>query len=545
MPILLVAGNLLSTAFHEAKVIAEDIVEKDANLDLETKGHVEVAWLKYLEKLRGELNNSSLRFQDPAEPVIIHSVIGYIGGLDELMLWANKTYKYADPRVHEGYDQVRYQLGGMTKTAFTSYINSSQHDFVELVFDIADTQSADNRVVIELFNDVCPKTCANFLALCTGHDETQETKDNPEKLSYLKSPIHRIVQDGWLQGGDIVNGSGATGKSIYGDTFGDEAFTIPHDQQGVVSMANSGPHTNSSQFFITMKALPFFDQKNVAFGQVICGFDVLARINSQPTANQRPVQPVTISSCGQVNFSATASKSKGVEDHQTMNTPRSINRNDATLIVLGLDSAGKSTLVKNFIDLPKDMYYSAPTIGFEREELRYDHFDLVFYGLGGGEGFRGIWTHYYDEVFGLVYVIDASDAARFDEAKQALDIALTDPRLKGKPVLIYANKQDQPSAVTATELSIKLKIDELKDNPVRVVGSVALPAEYNANCLESDPALFDGMSWLCRQVESDYESLTVRVGKDKAARKAKEAQERAAKQAAREAEAKAAEEGQE
>lgn len=87
------------------------------------------------------------------------------------------------------------------------------------------------------------------------------------RLSYKLSPFHRVVRDGWVQGGDIVSGSGDGGVSIYGDAFGDETFTIKFDEAGVLAMANDGPHTNGSQFLVTLAPQPWLDHKVVGFGR--------------------------------------------------------------------------------------------------------------------------------------------------------------------------------------------------------------------------------------------------------------------------------------
>lgn len=106
------------------------------------------------------------------------------------------------------------------------------------------------------------------------------------------------MKDGWLQGGDIVSGSGDTGDSIYGSHFPDEGFSVSHTMLGVLGCPNVGPHTNNSQFYVTTASAPFLDSQFVAFGRLIDGLRVLRTVEKVQTRNERPVQPVMIKDCG-------------------------------------------------------------------------------------------------------------------------------------------------------------------------------------------------------------------------------------------------------
>lgn len=163
-------------------------------------------------------------------------------------------------------------------------------------FDVAINGKRAGRIVFGLFGAHVPKTVENFRALCTGEKGVSAISGKP--LTYKGNCFHRIVKGLALQGGDFTLQNGQGGESVYGLTFEDEAFGIPHDAPGTLSMANRGPNTNGSQFIITKVPTPGLDGKNVVFGRVIEGMDVVDACDAVGTEGGGPLGQVSIIDCG-------------------------------------------------------------------------------------------------------------------------------------------------------------------------------------------------------------------------------------------------------
>nr|XP_046228175.1 probable inactive peptidyl-prolyl cis-trans isomerase-like 6 isoform X3 [Scatophagus argus] len=272
-----IVGLIKDHNFRVAKSIAEGLKQKfpEAFLDPKIQPLLEFDWHTYLRNKKSELRGEVWQYSS--------SLMCFLNGLllgneKDLASWAKKQWSFTFNR-----PQAFYMA--LTEDYYTKHLQNTGHQFVFMDIEIAG--EAAGRLLFELFSDVCPKTSENFKALCTGE---RGLSQRGLTLCYKGSLFHRVVPNGWVQGGDISPGSK------------DESFAVSHAKRGILGMANKGRHSNGSQFYITLQPSPWMDRTYVAFGQVVEGVDVLSTLEEAPTCNERPKYECKVTDCGVFKF---------------------------------------------------------------------------------------------------------------------------------------------------------------------------------------------------------------------------------------------------
>lgn len=170
---------------------------------------------------------------------------------------------------------------------------------IEVASEVESQEPTKHRLEFVLYKNIVPKTVDNFLCLCTGEKGTTQGPNGEVPLSYKNSIFHRLIKGFMLQGGDFTHSNGTGGVSIYGEKFQDENFTVKHTQKGLLSMANAGPNTNGSQFFITFKDTAWLDNKHVVFGRIVKGMEDFEALELlEVDSKNYPKREIRVADCG-------------------------------------------------------------------------------------------------------------------------------------------------------------------------------------------------------------------------------------------------------
>lgn len=284
---LILSGKVNSAAFQKAKAAVEGSTAASVAT---IKSLLPVDYEAELVTLKKELGGKL--WQHTGDVLALTSGGIYVGDDAALLVWLTRS-GYKDHIDAVGSDGKAESWEAVAEAAFAATLAATgrAHCFLDVSLDM----ELIGRFVFELHTELAPKTCENFVALCTG---SKGTAPDGTKLHYAGSSLHRVKAGGWIQGGDIKSGDGDGGACALGSRLADESFAISHDSAGILGMANAGPHTATSQFYVTLGANRSLDGKFVAFGRLIDGSALLSFLAEMETSVDRPQGDLVVSHCG-------------------------------------------------------------------------------------------------------------------------------------------------------------------------------------------------------------------------------------------------------
>ncbi|KAH3680953.1 hypothetical protein WICMUC_000096 [Wickerhamomyces mucosus] len=331
----------------------------------------------------------------------------------------------------------------------------------KVYFDISINNEPRGKVIFELFNDIVPKTVENFRALSTGE---QGQNSNGIPLTFQNSSFHRVIKNFMIQGGDFTNGNGTGGESIYGEKFEDENFQLNHDQPFLLSMANAGPNTNGSQFFITTVATPHLNGKHVVFGKLISGKSIIRSIERIETdSNDKPLVPIIITNSGElpidykIDTSTSTIKDDGTgdiyedvladnENLDVENDPESVFKIINELKEIGTKLYKSGDLTQSFNKYNKTSNYLKDYFPNDLTDLQIDQLNRLKISTNLNIGLVGLKLNKFKETI--------------ESSTRALEIDLIDDKSKSKALyrrgISYLNLKNEELATL--DLTNALKI---------------------------------------------------------------------------------------
>ncbi|CAK9810361.1 Probable inactive peptidyl-prolyl cis-trans isomerase-like 6 [Anthophora quadrimaculata] len=284
-----IVGIINTIAFQKARLCAEKLCQH-LPFKFSSPQIIEMFqtdWHEYIIKMKRQIGG---RMWSLAQAVAVFINDEFLGSDVELLRYLSRDYIFSLPVGAEYYENRAME-------SCKKFIEKSKRKYV--YFTLSTHHSIIGSLVFMLYSDLLPLTCQHFLNLCTGYDERKQCYKDPY---YINTYVHRIVKNGWIQCGDLELFE--TDKDDINDVIiiPDESYCIPHDRQGVLSMANDGKHHNQSQFTVCLKPNPWMNHFYVAFGQLIDGVRALKKLENMSTYYEQPVKEIIVSQCGEYVF---------------------------------------------------------------------------------------------------------------------------------------------------------------------------------------------------------------------------------------------------
>lgn len=249
------------------------------------------------EEVRAKLLEQKKILDPNVRVIVVDETIGRAESASEFL---SRITKETEFKLFECEDSDPNSYSALARKNHALYLKSTGAMFAWMTVSIGDM--LQGRIVFQLFSNLVPRTCQNFLHLCRGDLPDAVGEDGaPIRLHYKDTTFYRAVKNGWIQGGDVSGKGGNGGYSAYGRYFPDESFAVKHNDVGILGMVNDGEHTNASSFYITLQKSEWMDTRYVAFGRVVEGLSIVNAIAAVETKhNQSFKVPVTISDCGEI-----------------------------------------------------------------------------------------------------------------------------------------------------------------------------------------------------------------------------------------------------